>query len=252
MNTKNNTSKFRRASLSGLNKIDGADWNRLTGSITPSYVTRVPSCPGSSGCVRENRWQPHHLVVYQAKQLVALMPLYIKTHSYGEYVLIGPGPTPTTVMCSILSKIIDRYTLHASNRFTLWLQRSQNDAEISQLAVEKIKQLRRPKAILGISTLSPQSEFEQLFQHNPICSQRLSIPLENRDYVPISMIFSHTSARVNAKILSAERRRVAEQGITLARMPGTEITHLAAKHSMTSISPPITSEDNRAILIWRF
>ncbi|RYZ83593.1 MAG: N-acetyltransferase, partial [Moraxellaceae bacterium] len=31
-------------------------------------------------------WQPQHLVVYQGDELIAAMPLYIKSHSYGEYV----------------------------------------------------------------------------------------------------------------------------------------------------------------------
>ncbi|QSX35478.1 N-acetyltransferase [Shewanella avicenniae] len=40
-----------------------------------------------SGCVgAESGWLPMHLVLYQDTQLMAVMPLYRKFHSYGEYV----------------------------------------------------------------------------------------------------------------------------------------------------------------------
>ncbi|QPB81528.1 GNAT family N-acetyltransferase [Pseudoalteromonas rubra] len=40
-----------------------------------------------SGCVGEDTgWLPYHLLVYRDSQLVALLPGYIKLHSYGEYV----------------------------------------------------------------------------------------------------------------------------------------------------------------------
>ena len=35
---------------------------------------------------KKTGWQPHHLLVYDQQTLVAIMPLFIKTHSYGEYV----------------------------------------------------------------------------------------------------------------------------------------------------------------------
>ena len=34
----------------------------------------------------ESGWQPQFLILYDGDQLAAAMPLYVKTHSYGEYV----------------------------------------------------------------------------------------------------------------------------------------------------------------------
>ncbi len=40
-----------------------------------------------SQCVSANTgWQPKHLTAYEGTKLVGFMPLYVKTHSYGEYV----------------------------------------------------------------------------------------------------------------------------------------------------------------------
>ncbi len=38
-----------------------------------------------SACA-DRGWQPHHVTLWQGEQMVAACPLYIKSHSYGEYV----------------------------------------------------------------------------------------------------------------------------------------------------------------------
>ena len=40
-----------------------------------------------SGCVNaKSGWKPHHLIVSNNENIVAVMPLYLKFHSYGEYI----------------------------------------------------------------------------------------------------------------------------------------------------------------------
>jgi uncharacterized protein len=40
-----------------------------------------------SGCVSaKSGWKPHHLMVSSGENIVAVMPLYLKYHSYGEYI----------------------------------------------------------------------------------------------------------------------------------------------------------------------
>jgi len=62
-------------------------WNSL-------WETRYPftqhgfleSLEASKSCSKESGWEPMHCVGYQDEKLVFAMPLYLKTHSYGEYV----------------------------------------------------------------------------------------------------------------------------------------------------------------------
>jgi len=48
------------------------------------YTDNASTAPAA--CCAKTGWQPHHAVVYQGQQALALMPLYIKYHSYGEYI----------------------------------------------------------------------------------------------------------------------------------------------------------------------
>lgn len=78
-----------------LDQIDKSHWQTLFASDHPFTQYDYLHTLEQSGCVsKENGWQPFHLVVYlqstQAFDLhkqapIAIMPLYLKSHSYGEY-----------------------------------------------------------------------------------------------------------------------------------------------------------------------
>lgn len=67
--------------------IDAALWNALVGASSPFLQHAFLRALEESGCADADAgWQAHHLVVTQGGKPVAVMPLYLKTHSYGEYV----------------------------------------------------------------------------------------------------------------------------------------------------------------------
>jgi len=58
--------------------------------LSHEFLTALEHADNTSAapaaCCAKTGWQPHHAVVYQGQQALALMPLYIKFHSYGEYI----------------------------------------------------------------------------------------------------------------------------------------------------------------------
>jgi len=61
-------------------------WNRLAGDDNPFLRHEFLSALERHGCVGEaSGWYPRHLLVYAGEQLVGAAPLYIKTHSFGEF-----------------------------------------------------------------------------------------------------------------------------------------------------------------------
>ena len=77
-----------------ISSIPADEWNALmaeksdkTKSINPFTRHEYLAALESSACVcPKTGWTPMHLVVYKGERRVAVMPLYAKTHSYGEYV----------------------------------------------------------------------------------------------------------------------------------------------------------------------
>jgi predicted N-acyltransferase len=68
-------------------EIDAPDWDRLIPPDNPFLRHAFLAALEASGSVGERTgWQPFHLVVEADGRLVAATPLYVKSHSYGEYV----------------------------------------------------------------------------------------------------------------------------------------------------------------------
>ena len=72
--------------LGGMHEADPQQWDVLVGG-SPILSHAFLSMLEETGCVGAGTgWQPHPLVVRRAGQLIGAMPLYLKSHSYGEYV----------------------------------------------------------------------------------------------------------------------------------------------------------------------
>jgi predicted N-acyltransferase len=73
--------------LDSINQVDANSWNQVVDTDYPFIQYEFLSALEQSGATTaESGWQPFHLVVKNDHQIVAIMPLYIKQHSYGEYV----------------------------------------------------------------------------------------------------------------------------------------------------------------------
>ena len=73
--------------LQAISELPAEQWNALTGTDYPFLRHEFLLALEQSGCVSPSQgWQAHHLVIENSQGIVALMPLYLKQHSYGEFV----------------------------------------------------------------------------------------------------------------------------------------------------------------------
>lgn len=73
--------------IQSINDIEKEQWNAVTGIDYPFLRHEFLQLLEDSGSVNALRgWQPQHLLIEDSQQLLAVLPLYIKSHSYGEYV----------------------------------------------------------------------------------------------------------------------------------------------------------------------
>ena len=70
-----------------MTQVDCTDWNRLASDAYPFLRHEFLLALEQSGSICEQTgWVPTHLLVLDEDDLVAFMPLYLKQHSWGEYV----------------------------------------------------------------------------------------------------------------------------------------------------------------------
>jgi len=83
------STSFMATFHSSINAIAEEDWNTLCGVDYPFLRHEFFSALENSGSTSEKTgWQPYHLSLSQPSngKIIAVMPLFLKTHSYGEYV----------------------------------------------------------------------------------------------------------------------------------------------------------------------
>jgi uncharacterized protein len=72
--------------ITSLDAVEAKQWDDLTDG-TPLLSHAFLSALEHSGSIGQGTgWTPHPLIVKQADRLIGAMPLYLKSHSYGEYV----------------------------------------------------------------------------------------------------------------------------------------------------------------------
>jgi predicted N-acyltransferase len=80
------SSRFQTRILDSLEPIAPADWDRLAGDH-PFLHHAFLHALHETGCASDERgWSPRIITLWDGGALAAAMPLYLKSHSYGEYV----------------------------------------------------------------------------------------------------------------------------------------------------------------------
>jgi predicted N-acyltransferase len=82
------TQQYSVAWISKIGEIPQVSWDALAMPLkTPfmewDWLNNLEISGSASG---KTGWLPHHLTVWRDKQLIACAPLYVKSHSYGEFV----------------------------------------------------------------------------------------------------------------------------------------------------------------------
>lgn len=79
---------FVARTLGGIGEVSPEAWDACAGSDNP-FVSHafLMALEGSGSAVAEQGWAPHHMVVEDPEgRMLGAAPMYLKSHSYGEYV----------------------------------------------------------------------------------------------------------------------------------------------------------------------
>jgi len=203
-----------------LSAIPRAQWNALA-DHAPLLSHEYFSALHETGCASaETGWQPRFLTAWDRSSLIGAMPLYAKTHSYGEYVFdwgwadayrrYGRRYYPKLVSAVPFTPVPGARLLapEASTRRALLEHARQELSEgYSSLHVLFVDEAQaREGAAAGMLT----RDGVQFHWRNT----------GYRDFTDFLAAFNHDKR----KKIRQERRRLAEAGVTFVRRIGAEIS----------------------------
>ncbi len=211
-----------------LSDISAGDWNRLNIQQNPfcRYEFLLALESSRSVCSKTG-WSPRHIVVHDLQgELVAVVPTYLKSHSYGEYVFDWAWADAyrrhgLDYYPKLLSAI--PYTPSVGPRILL---AATADSGAVFSAIDKAVQEYLPEHQLsGWHLLFPDEASRGLQQHSPraLLRQGTQFHWFNQQYQSFEHFLEHLTSR-KRKNIRKERRKVAEAGVHFRWFEGAEIT----------------------------
>ncbi|WP_445369046.1 GNAT family N-acetyltransferase [Methylomonas sp. BW4-1] len=212
--------------IASMAQIEATAWNRLCGPDYPFLRHEFLAALEQSAAVcPQTGWEAAHLLVFDNQKLLAALPLYLKTHSWGEYVFDQQWAQAYQQHgLAYYPKFISAIPFTPCQGQRLLFAPDADQTAICALLFSFIQQLAERHGISSWHCLFPNHAQLELLQSLGL-SVREGVQFQwfNRNYLTFSD-FLQTLSADKRKMIKRERRRVAEQGIELLRVPGTEVT----------------------------
>ena len=226
METKTDISDFTIRFLSNITQLEAAQWNQVCGNNNPFICHEFLSALEQTGCVNvRTGWEPHHVTVYLDGQLVAVMPLYIKHHSYGEYVFDWAwAEAYQRHQIDYYPKLLTAIPFTPSTGPRLCVTSHSLRNAVSEFITHEIIQLAEVKGYSSWHLLFPEAPEQQSLSEG-LLNQRIGCQFHwfNQKFLDFDHFLSTFASRKRKKI-NRERRRITEQGLTLVKLTGDMIT----------------------------
>lgn len=206
-----------------MTEIDPRQWEALRHGDTQPFLSHAwLGLLESSGCVTEETgWRPLHLVLERNHQLVAAVPLYLKGHSYGEYVFDWAWA--------------DAYRRHGLDYYPKLLSAIPftpvpgtrllaADAPAREALAQALIELARESGVSSLHVLFPDPEEATLLESAGAMIRRgVQFHWQNEGW-PDFEAFLASLTQPKRKKIRAERRKVAESGVSFRRLSGRDIS----------------------------
>ena len=175
----------------------------------------------SGSASEKSGWQPQYLTIWQNDSLVAAMPLYVKFHSYGEYVFDWAwADAYRRNGLEYYPKLLSAIPFTPVTGARLMAM----DSPARAALVNALKSLQQKNDLSSTHILyPPENEARLLEEHGFILRKGIQFHWKNHGYSSFDEFLS-TLEQKKRKNIRAERRKVHEAGITLRRLPGVEAT----------------------------
>jgi len=220
--------KFQYTFVNSLNDVKQQSWNALLDDDHPFLRYEFLNALEQNDCLGEKYgWYPHHLIVTHDDALVAAMPLYIKTNSYGEFVFdwswagayeqSGMAYYPKIVSSIPYTPVTGKRLLFATSLSAE--EKSTLAEDMLHTIIEEAKKLQ----LSGAHCLFHQADERNYFKQEELMF-RLGVQYHwhNHSYADFDDFLKTFNSRKRKKV-KRERRYVVEQNIEIKCMHGNEL-----------------------------
>lgn len=219
-------SKYTFKFNTSIETIGQTIWDCLADGHSPFCQYPFLHALETSGSVGgETGWQPFHLVIYQNSEPVGILPLYKKTHSYGEYVFdFAWANTYRQHGINYYPKLVAAIPFTPVTGARLMLSA---EVDKQQLLPTLCKEFTHQLTLSGMSSMHwlfvEQDISQLLHQHGQVQRQTVQFQWFNRHYSSFEDYLTHFNSR-KRKNVKKERIKIINEGIKVVRLHGDNLT----------------------------
>jgi predicted N-acyltransferase len=214
---------YRTHIVSSLSQVKQADWDALVASQAQpnpflSYAF-LHALHESGSAASKSGWQPQFITLYEGHTLAAALPLYVKDHSYGEYVFDWAWA--------------DAYQRHGFEYYPKLLSAIPftpvtgprllaRDAAARAALIATLQATQQASGVSSTHILfPPDAEARQLGEAGYMLRSGVQFHWMNEGYRDFDGFLASLEHK-KRKNIRAERRKVAEAGVVLRRVRGRD------------------------------
>ena len=212
--------------LDAIERIDKNDWNKLVRKKYPFLNYEFLKALEITKCVSpEEGWTPLHIVVSEKDIVLAIMPLYVKTDSQGEFIFDWSwADAYYRNGLEYYPKLVSSIPFTPASGPRLVIADERRSEEIIKAVSNALKKISEDNNFSSVHILLAEKKEIDLYSNEDF-SLRTSYSFHwfNKEYKNFDNFLEDMTSR-QRKNIKKERTKISQQGIKMKKISGHEIT----------------------------
>ena len=206
-------------------QIDPEDWNALAGDMPLLSHAFLSALEESKSIGERTGWQPCPLLFYEENTLVGAIPLFIKNHSYGEYVFDWAwAEAYERNGLNYYPKLVSAIPFSPMTSQRLLIAPKHDQSQIYSPMVKALEQFLYTHQFSSVHVLFPNETSAVAFrQHNWLERRGVQFEWHNETFQNFDEFLTQLTQEKRKKI-KQERKKVLNAGVVCQRIKGQDIT----------------------------
>lgn len=218
--------RYTLAWVNQIGEIPQAAWDALALPLATPFLEWewLHNLETSGSATPKTGWLPNHLTVWRDRTLIAAAALYVKGHSYGEFVFDHQWADLAHRMgVRYYPKLLGMTPFTPAEGYRFLIAPGENEAELTVLMVEAIDQFCTQNHLSGCNFLFVDPEWgQQMREYGFSAWLHHSYIWQNRDYQTFDDYLTDFNANQRRNI-KRERKAVTQAGLRVTTLTGDTI-----------------------------
>jgi uncharacterized protein len=219
--------RYSLAWINKLSEVPQAEWDALALPLKTPFLEWewLNNMETSGSATAQAGWLPNHLTVWRDRTLIAAAPLYLKGHSYGEFVFDHQwADLSQRLGIQYYPKLLGMSPFTPAEGYRFLIAPDEDEDEITELMVEAIDHFCIRNRVSGCNFLYADPQWRTVMErHGFISWLHHSYIWQNQSYQTFDDYLSGFNANQRRNI-KRERKAVEKAGLRLQVLTGDDVS----------------------------